>query len=65
MERTEAVALLTAAGQPYELEEVAVYGRRCKGFVHAPPTLRDLYFAARSDLPFIVYEDERITFAEA
>ena len=65
MKRTKALALLTAAGQPCELEEVAVYGRRCKGFVHAPPTLRDLYFAARRELPFLVYEDERITFAEA
>ena len=28
MKRTKALALLTAAGQPCELEEVAVYGRR-------------------------------------
>ena len=65
MERQNALGLLTAPGQPFELESVDVYGRRCRGFVHAPPTLRDLYRDARSELPFIVYEDECITFAQA
>ena len=65
MERQKALGLLTAPGQPFELESVDVYGRRCRGFVHAPPTLRDLYRDARSELPFIVYEDECITFAQA
>ena len=65
MERKEALGLLTAPGQPFELQELEVYGRRCRGFVHAPPTLRDLYRETCSDLPFIVYSDERITFAEA
>ena len=41
---SEALALSTAAGQPYELEEVAVYGRRCKGFVHAPPTVTSAHW---------------------
>lgn len=65
MERQEALAILTAPGQPFELQQVQVYGRRCRGFVNAPPTLRDLYREARSDLPFIVYDDECVTFAEA
>ena len=65
MERQTALALLTAPGEPFELESAEVYGRRCRAFVHAPPTLRDLYREARSELPFIVYEDECITFAQA
>lgn len=65
MNRQQARAILTAPGQPFELQPVRVYGRDCRGFVHAPPTLRDLYREARSDLPFIVYEDECLTFAQA
>ena len=65
MDRQDALALLTAPGQPFELENVEVYGRRCRSFLHAPATLRDLYRDARSELPFIVYEDEEITFDQA
>jgi long-chain acyl-CoA synthetase len=65
MSRDEALEILTAPGQPYELEEVELYGRTCRAFRNAPPTLRDLYEDTRSDLPFIVYEDERLTFEDA
>ena len=65
MDRAAAIAELTAPGAPYELEEVELYGRRCRAFRHAPPTLRHLYDDARSDLPFLVYEDERTTFEGA
>ena len=65
MDRQAALAALTAAGQPYELEEVDLYGRPCRAFRHAPPTLRDLFEQSRSDLPFIVYDGERLSFEEA
>ena len=65
MDRTTALAELTARGAPYELEEVELYGRSCRAFRHAPPTLRDLYQQTRSDLPFIVYGSERLSFEEA
>ncbi len=65
MDRQRALAELTAPGQPYELEEVAVYGRPCRAFRNAPPTLRDLFDQNRSDLPFIVYQDERLSFEQA
>lgn len=65
MDRSEALALLTAPGAPYELEDVELYGRTCRAFRHAPPTLRDLIDQNRSDLPFIVYGDERLTFEDA
>ena len=63
--RAEALAALTAAGQPYELGAETILGRRLKVFRNAPPTLRDMFAATASDLPFIVFEDERLTFAEA
>lgn len=65
MDRTQALDALTAPGAPYELEEVEVYGRPCRAFRNAPPTLRALFETARSDQPFVLYEDERLTFEEA
>tara|TARA_A100001037_G_scaffold224584_1_gene202517 strand:- start:11743 stop:13416 length:1674 start_codon:yes stop_codon:yes gene_type:complete len=65
MDRTQAITQLTAKGAPFELVDTQVYGRRCEGFLHAPATLRELFHAARSDVPFIVYEDERLTFEQA
>ena len=64
MDRRAALAALTAPGEPYELEEVELFGRTCRAFRHAPPTLRDLFEQSRSDLPFIVYDDERLSFEE-
>jgi len=65
MDRTTALAELTAPGESYELEDVELYGRTCRAFRHAPPTLRQLFDESRSDLPFLVYEDERLSFDEA
>jgi len=62
--RAEAIAILTGSGEPYELEEVMQYGEMCRAFKYAPASLRQLYDEARSDLPFIVYEDEAYTFEE-
>ena len=65
MDRREALAALTAPGERYELEEVELYGRSCRAFRHAPPTLRDLFDESRSDSPFIIYDDECSSFEEA
>ncbi|MEZ5937963.1 MAG: class I adenylate-forming enzyme family protein [Hyphomonadaceae bacterium] len=62
--RAEALARLTAAGEPYELVEIEAIGRRVKAFANAPPTLRELYATTRSDQTFLVYEGERLTFEE-
>lgn len=64
MNRDQALAALTAPGEAYELEEIELYGRPCRAFRNAPGTLRDLYHDNRSDLPFIVYEDERLSFED-
>jgi len=50
---------------PYEMEVVEAYGRRFRTFKIAPPTLRDLYDQTRSPKPFLIYEDEVLTFEEA
>lgn len=64
MNREQALAALTAPGEAYELEEIELYGRPCRAFRNAPGTLRDLYHDNRSDLPFIVYQDERLSFED-
>ncbi|MFD3264207.1 class I adenylate-forming enzyme family protein [Phenylobacterium ferrooxidans] len=65
MNRIEALAQLTGQGLPYELTEIEALGRRVRAFANAPVNLRALFEAGRSDLPFIVYEDERLTFEQA
>jgi long-chain acyl-CoA synthetase len=60
--RAEAIKVLTAKGEPFELQGLEIAGRTCRVFVNAPATLRDLYEASRADLPFIVYDDDRMTF---
>jgi long-chain acyl-CoA synthetase len=62
--RTEALAQLTAKGQTYELVEIAALGRSIRAFANAPATLRDIFEQSRSDLPFIVYENERLSFED-
>ena len=66
-ERTRAEVLqeLTAAEQPYELVPGSVFGRECLRFKNAPPTLRELFSESRSDVEFIIYEDQRLTFDQA
>ena len=66
-ERTRAEVLkeLTAAEQPYELVPGSVFGRECLRFKSAPPTLRELFSESRSDVEFIIYEDQRLTFDQA
>jgi long-chain acyl-CoA synthetase len=64
MTREQALAVLTAPGEPYELIEVEQYGETCRAFLNAPASLRDLYDQTRSDATFLVYEDERLSFEE-
>jgi long-chain acyl-CoA synthetase len=62
--RTEALARLTAPGEPHELIETIARGEKVRVFANAPPTLRALYAAARSDQTFLVYEAERMSYEE-
>ncbi|MFN9711753.1 MAG: AMP-binding protein, partial [Alphaproteobacteria bacterium] len=63
--RAEAIAALTAPGQFYELEQLTIRGRSLRVFKNAPASLRELFADAFSDKTFIVYETDRLTFAEA
>ncbi len=62
--RRAALAQLTAPGQPYELAQIKALGRPCRAFVNAPSTLRDLYQSTRSDAPFLVFEDEQLSYEQ-
>ena len=64
MDRLQAIRELTAEGKAYELVPAQAWGRSIRVFRAAPPQLRDLYEAARSDLPFLVYGEERSSFEE-
>ena len=65
MPRAQAIAELTAPGQPYELVDEVVRGRALRVFRNAPASLRALFESSASELPFLTYEDERYTFAQA
>jgi long-chain acyl-CoA synthetase len=62
----EAIAASTKPGGPFEIVETEVLGRRTKVFKNTPPSLRALFDRARDrgDAIFLVYEDERWSFAE-
>jgi long-chain acyl-CoA synthetase len=65
MTRDEAIAATTGPGQPYELLDAVIRGRALRVFSHAPASLRAMFEQTASELPFLAYEDERWTFAQA
>ncbi len=62
----EAVAAVTAPGQPFSIVEAEVGGQSLKVFENTPPSLRTLFdsMRTRGDETFLVYEDERLSFAD-
>jgi long-chain acyl-CoA synthetase len=65
MTRDEAIAATTGPGKPFELVDAIIGGRALRVFRHAPPSLRAMFEQTASELPFLAYEDERWTFAQA
>ena len=63
--RSEAIAALTAQGQPYALADAQIQGRSVRIFVNAPASLRALFEENLSDLPFLIYQGEQLSFAQA
>jgi long-chain acyl-CoA synthetase len=63
----EAVAEVTGPGGRFELVDAEIDGRTYKVFKSTPPSLRFLFELASGygDLDYLVYEDERISFAES
>jgi long-chain acyl-CoA synthetase len=66
MSIAEANATLTAAGQLFEMEELDIRGVTTRTWKNAPPSLRTVMDMSlgHGDAVFLVYEDERTTFAE-
>jgi len=64
--REEATATLTAPGQTFEMEEQVIRGIPTRVWKQAPPSLRSVLelSSLHGDNDFLVYEDERYTFAE-
>ena len=65
MTRQQAIAAYTGPDHPYELVDETVKGRHLRVFKNAPPSLRALFESTASELPFLSYEDEHWTFAQA
>ncbi len=61
----QAHAMLTAPGSLYEMEELIIRGVKTRAWKNAPPTLRDVFLNGQAfgDSEFVVYEDERATYA--
>ena len=66
MSIAEADKALTAPGQLFEMEELDIRGVPTRTWKNAPTSLRAVLdmSLAHDDAPFLVYEDERTTFAE-
>ena len=58
---------LTAPGAPFEITEVEVRGITIKTYGTAPPSLREVWLSSSqfAERDYLVYEDERWTYAEA
>ncbi|MGI8493394.1 MAG: AMP-binding protein, partial [Acidimicrobiales bacterium] len=66
MSIAEADRQLTAEGQMFEVVEAEIRALRYRVWKICPPTLGDILRTSRShgDRPFLVFEDERLTFEE-
>ena len=66
-ELNRAWAELTAPGSPLEVTEVEVRGVPLRAYKNAPPNVRALWLASAqfADRDYLVFGDERITYAEA
>jgi long-chain acyl-CoA synthetase len=62
--RAEALEQMTAPGQPFEIVEASYWDRKSRVFRNAPKNLGEIYNATRSALPFIIYDDERLTYED-
>ena len=66
-ELKEAWEELTAPGQLFEIETLQVRGSPMRSYKVAPPSLRDIWLstAGYEDREYLIYEDERCTYAQA
>jgi long-chain acyl-CoA synthetase len=66
-ELNKAWADLTAPGAPFEIAEIEVRGATLRSFKNAPANVRAIWLStvAFAERDYLVYEDERITYAQA
>ncbi|WP_374655804.1 class I adenylate-forming enzyme family protein [Phenylobacterium sp.] len=66
-ELKQAWAELTGAGAPFEVVEIPVRGNMIRTFKNAPPSVRELWLSTAqfADRDYLVYQDDRLTYAEA
>ena len=66
-ELRKAAAELTGPGGQFEIVETDVLGQRLRVYKNAPPSVREFWLstAAWGDRPYLIYQDEQITYAEA
>jgi long-chain acyl-CoA synthetase len=60
-------AEMTGPGSPFEVGRMDVRGQSLLGFKNAPPTVREVWLSTAqfADREYLIYQDERITYAEA
>lgn len=58
---------LTGPGGMFEIVEADVLGNRIRTYKNAPPSVREIWLStiAFADRPYLIYQDERLTYAEA
>jgi long-chain acyl-CoA synthetase len=66
-ELKQAWSTLTAPGAPFEVVQIPVRGVSIRAYKTVPPSVRELWLstAAFADRDYLVYGDERITYAQA
>jgi long-chain acyl-CoA synthetase len=64
--RREVIAQLTAPGGDFALEPAEIAGVPMRVYKNAPRSMRDFFLATRAfgDRPFLIYENEVLTFSE-
>jgi long-chain acyl-CoA synthetase len=63
----KAAAELTGPGGQFEIVEAEVLGNRIKVYKNAPPSAREFWLASAAwgDRPYLIYQDEVVSYAEA
>lgn len=58
---------LTGPGGPFEIIQADILGNRIRTYKNAPPSVREVWLSTVvfAERPYLIYQDERMTYAEA
>ncbi|MBK6707490.1 MAG: acyl--CoA ligase [Sphingomonadales bacterium] len=58
---------LTGPGGPFEIVKADILGNRIRTYKNAPPSVREVWLSTAlfAERPYLIYQDERLTYAEA